>query len=193
MVRAPPCHGGGCGFEPRRLRTLLSDFFRTHHRLSYAQHLEGRKKTCTGASNSRMAALMVAVLVITHLAACDATAKAPSPDVDAPYFNECKQRPGTAPMHAAPQGMRASLRNLRGARPARPGLHGTPGFRRRSKSRRRATHCGTRSAPAIWRCTATPRRPPRSRATRQPGLRSTPRVSSLGSQRKSGSRSPPTP
>ena len=113
LVRAPPCHGGGCGFEPRRLRTFLSDFFRTHHRLSYAQHLEGRKKTCTGASNSRMAALMVAALVTTHLAACDATAKAPSPDVDAPYFNECKQRPGTAPMHAAPQGMRASLRNLR--------------------------------------------------------------------------------
>ena len=22
LVRAPPCHGGGCGFEPRRLRSL---------------------------------------------------------------------------------------------------------------------------------------------------------------------------
>src|SRR6059058_214479 len=24
LVRAPPCHGGGCGFEPRRLR-ITSD------------------------------------------------------------------------------------------------------------------------------------------------------------------------
>ena len=24
MVRAPPCHGGGCGFEPRRLRFFFS-------------------------------------------------------------------------------------------------------------------------------------------------------------------------
>src|SRR5438552_9809787 len=24
LVRAPPCHGGGCGFEPRRLRTCFS-------------------------------------------------------------------------------------------------------------------------------------------------------------------------
>ena len=23
LVRAPPCHGGGCGFEPRRLRSLF--------------------------------------------------------------------------------------------------------------------------------------------------------------------------
>ena len=23
MVRAPPCHGGGCGFEPRRLRAFF--------------------------------------------------------------------------------------------------------------------------------------------------------------------------
>ena len=25
MVRAPPCHGGGCGFEPRWLRSSLSE------------------------------------------------------------------------------------------------------------------------------------------------------------------------
>ena len=24
LVRAPPCHGGGCGFEPRRLRMIES-------------------------------------------------------------------------------------------------------------------------------------------------------------------------
>jgi hypothetical protein len=24
-VRAPPCHGGGCGFEPRRLRSFYKE------------------------------------------------------------------------------------------------------------------------------------------------------------------------
>ena len=28
LVRAPPCHGGGCGFEPRRLRIWFSLFWR---------------------------------------------------------------------------------------------------------------------------------------------------------------------
>src|SRR5207249_7805872 len=26
LVRAPPCHGGGCGFEPRRLRGVISQY-----------------------------------------------------------------------------------------------------------------------------------------------------------------------
>src|SRR5437773_11404751 len=26
LVRAPPCHGGGCGFEPRRLRGFCNTF-----------------------------------------------------------------------------------------------------------------------------------------------------------------------
>ena len=43
MVRAPPCHGGGCGFEPRRLRAL-----RLQHRTPNAQHR-------TRASNRRSA------------------------------------------------------------------------------------------------------------------------------------------
>src|SRR5437588_6291333 len=25
LVRAPPCHGGGCGFEPRRLRSPIRE------------------------------------------------------------------------------------------------------------------------------------------------------------------------
>jgi hypothetical protein len=29
LVRAPPCHGGGCGFEPRRLRGFHFAFMRS--------------------------------------------------------------------------------------------------------------------------------------------------------------------
>lgn len=27
LVRAPPCHGGGCGFEPRQLRHLILNYY----------------------------------------------------------------------------------------------------------------------------------------------------------------------
>ena len=35
LVRAPPCHGGGCGFEPRRLRICFS-----HTSTSDAMHVK---------------------------------------------------------------------------------------------------------------------------------------------------------
>ena len=38
LVRAPPCHGGGCGFEPRRLRICFSCVNRIFLRISAQLH-----------------------------------------------------------------------------------------------------------------------------------------------------------
>jgi hypothetical protein len=39
LVRAPPCHGGGCGFEPRRLRAL-------HAKMRYVQADRAARLQC---------------------------------------------------------------------------------------------------------------------------------------------------
>lgn len=37
LVRAPPCHGGSCGFEPRLPRMRLRDTRVTHNVLTYGK------------------------------------------------------------------------------------------------------------------------------------------------------------
>jgi hypothetical protein len=75
LVRAPPCHGGGCGFEPRRLRiTLLLALDRENRRNDASNSLgnEGWNFRRTGQSsphdvNGENASLMTREQVVDEI------------------------------------------------------------------------------------------------------------------------------
>src|SRR4029077_7250102 len=53
LVRAPPCHGGGCGFEPRRLRVAMPDKSEVYHLRAYGRFTFGLQFTGLARIGSR--------------------------------------------------------------------------------------------------------------------------------------------
>lgn len=84
-----------CGHATVRINKMIREKYTTH-RLAWRV---GRK-TYYRAYNDEAAALAEAERVIKHLATCDGSATSLSGE-DVSYMNECKERLGKTPMHAA--------------------------------------------------------------------------------------------